>query len=700
MYIKLVVIPRDMQQNNNGPLPIEVTRSSRSGSPAVPSKLAERNRGQLQMIKDYIARHTQGKTTRMDFCYRHHPSHSNLVPDKYTMAELQSELETLPREDCEVISHMWNLFSTASSLQRQIIMKGMLSQCCFPQLSKISSTTKDLLRIDFIASLPIELSFMILGYLDAKSLCNASMVSKTWKQLADDDVVWYHLCEQHIDRKCTTCGWGLPLLERRRLRRGKQDILDRLETLTEISQRGQSPFPEIPASSASSTSPSSASLTRACSTGNKRGRESVSEECSSSKAQCREVIRSWKDVYLERFKIERNWRLGKCLVKDFQHTAPILCLQFDEQLMMTGTMDGVVTIWDVETKKKIRHLQGHIRGVSALKFDSNKLVTGSWDQSVRVWNYRTGQCLCTFGGHESKILCIDFDSNLIAAGSADATIKIWDFVTKSCFTLRGHTKPVHSVRLHKESSTLFTSSEDLTVRMWCLEAKKCIRIFGGPGPLAHVAGIQYALPITLEHLEGESEHDHHILTSSDNDGSRGSFVSDGNDFIEADASLLAADERRSDEVHGARSVSPASSPDATDRDVPQHDHSPETEVVHRHFNSHNHNENDQHHATRPTHLLTASLDNTIKLWDIQTGRCARTLFGHIEGVWCIAADHFRIVSGAQDKLVKVWDVQSGKCWHTFSGHTNAVSCVGLTDTGFASGGDDGLVRLHTFDFDI
>src|SRR5437870_1196093 len=31
----------------------------------------------------------------------------------------------------------------------------------------------------------------------------------------------YHICvhiEQHIDRKCTKCGWGLPLLDRKRLR--------------------------------------------------------------------------------------------------------------------------------------------------------------------------------------------------------------------------------------------------------------------------------------------------------------------------------------------------------------------------------------------------------------------------------------------------------------------------------------------------
>src|SRR2546421_2842480 len=39
------------------------------------------------------------------------------------------------------------------------------------------------------------------------------------------------MCEQHIDRKCTKCGWGLPLLERNRLRASKKQI--------ELRARGQ-----------------------------------------------------------------------------------------------------------------------------------------------------------------------------------------------------------------------------------------------------------------------------------------------------------------------------------------------------------------------------------------------------------------------------------------------------------------------------
>ena len=33
-----------------------------------------------------------------------------------------------------------------------------------------------------------------------------------------DPVLWRRMCGQHIERKCEKCGWGLPALERRRLK--------------------------------------------------------------------------------------------------------------------------------------------------------------------------------------------------------------------------------------------------------------------------------------------------------------------------------------------------------------------------------------------------------------------------------------------------------------------------------------------------
>ena len=51
--------------------------------------------------------------------------------------------------------------------------------------------------------------------------------------------------------------------------------------------------------------------------------------------------------------------------------------------------------------------------------------------------------------------------------------------------------------------------------------------------------------------------------------------------------------------------------------------------------------------------VSGSADNTIKLWDIEAGKVTHTLFGHIEGVWAVASDKLRLVSGSHDRTIKV-----------------------------------------------
>ncbi len=96
------------------------------------------------------------------------------------------------------------------------------------------------------------------------------------------------------------------------------------------------------------------------------------------------------------------------------------------------------------------------------------------------------------------------------------------------------------------------------------------------------------------------------------------------------------------------------------------------------------------------YILSSALDSTIKCWDTATGKCVRTFFGHLEGVWALVGDTLRVVSGANDSMVKVWEPRSGKCERTWTGHRGPVTCVGLSDSRLASGSEDGEVRLYSF----
>jgi len=103
----------------------------------------------------------------------------------------------------------------------------------------------------------------------------------------------------------------------------------------------------------------------------------------------------------------------------------------------------------------------------------------------------------------------------------------------------------------------------------------------------------------------------------------------------------------------------------------------------------------QKRAKRPV-LISGSLDNTIKVWDIDSEKATQTLFGHIEGVWAVASDKLRLISGSHDRTIKVWNREEGRCTATLVGHRGAVTCLGLGEDKIISGSDDGDIRIWSF----
>ncbi|MEW6526280.1 MAG: caspase family protein [Spirochaetota bacterium] len=95
-------------------------------------------------------------------------------------------------------------------------------------------------------------------------------------------------------------------------------------------------------------------------------------------------------------------------------------------------------------------------------------------------------------------------------------------------------------------------------------------------------------------------------------------------------------------------------------------------------------------------IASASLDATIKLWDVASGRLLRTLAGHSDTVEAIAfsPDGFILVSASADKTIKLWDVVSGEIVQRFD-TTSYVKAVAYAHDGkiIASGGEDGKITL-------
>ncbi|KAK3838837.1 MAG: quinon protein alcohol dehydrogenase-like superfamily [Linnemannia gamsii] len=609
-------------------------------------------------------------------CYRHRPDlRSKRAADEIQLDQLQQDIKRLPHKDQQIISHIWSLFGSAPASHRQLVLSGLLTQCCVPQLSFLSNHLQPLLRIDFLSITPPEIAFRILSYLDATSLCHAAQVCKSWRRLADDDVVWHRMCEQHIGLKCTKCGWGLPLLEKKKVR-------SRVETTP--------PHPSPPTSTASlsptDSSPSSGWPSRRRSAPNdndnevdadrsqKRARRN-SRSPSPSKSESKrsaplfqspeppvkptELVtkRPWKEIYSERLIVERNWRKRNYKLKAFRgHTDGVMCLQFDDSFLITGSYDNTAKVWNIETGECLRTLTGHALCVRALHFDDAKLITGSMDRTLKIWNYHTGQCIRTLQGHTDGVVTLDFDSRILASGSVDATIKIWNFATGECSTLKGHCDLVNKVQIYKKK-LLVSASDDTTVKLWDIAARTCLRTFTG-----HVGRVQCLqtsgdalISIIADRIrkrpQEKTQNNSQVARSGSQQGAAAGTVCSIN---------------RSGVVENA----PPS---------PLHDVNSDTET-----------------RTMMPVIITGGLDNTLKIWDADMGECLNTLFGHVEGVWSLAFDKLRIVSGSLDRTIKVWDTESGRCLYTLTGHEGPVTCVGLGDTRIVSGSDDGVVFVWDY----
>ncbi|MEH2395461.1 MAG: serine/threonine-protein kinase [Nostoc sp.] len=76
-------------------------------------------------------------------------------------------------------------------------------------------------------------------------------------------------------------------------------------------------------------------------------------------------------------------------------------------------------------------------------------------------------------------------------------------------------------------------------------------------------------------------------------------------------------------------------------------------------------------------LASGSWDNTIKLWDVNTGKEIRTLVGHANWVNSVAfsPDGKFLASGSADCTIKLWQVHTGIEIQTLIGHSDSVSSV-------------------------
>ncbi|CAF0959929.1 unnamed protein product [Brachionus calyciflorus] len=107
-----------------------------------------------------------------------------------------------------------------------------------------------------------------------------------------------------------------------------------------------------------------------------------------------------------------------------------LCLIVNRDLLLTGSNDKTIKLWNILNQKFICSYHGHSLGVICIEMciDQEYFLSGSFDKAIKLWHLDKSECLRTFYGHESLITCLHVTKyNNILSLSNDGILKQWDY---------------------------------------------------------------------------------------------------------------------------------------------------------------------------------------------------------------------------------------------------------------------------------
>ena len=353
----------------------------------------------------------------------------------------------------------------------------------------------------------------------------------------------------------------------------------------------------------------------------------------------------------------------------FVHT----CVIGSEGLLVSGSEDKTLKLWDINAGMDIETLCEHEKAVlaCAMSPDNRFIISASKDKTIKLWPYdqdtkSVGSPKTLFGHHGAVQSCvISSDGGNIVSASNDGSLRLWDVLSGTERIIGQHRLPVWDCAVSSDSTFVVSASKDTTLKVWDLQKGEILHTLQGHTGPVHCCAI---------------------------DPTDGIVVSGGQDqrllvWNLPDGSLSYAFEAHSDWV-----LDCAFSPDGK-------------------------------------YLASASRDGTIKLWDISQGvpkTAVAVLIGHAEAVSCCAfskdgdllfsasfdgtlkvwqmsgigarttlalptvtdVNACAVCTGgawaatvSDDMTVQIWDMEAGSIRQTFSGHTGKVRACAISPDG-------------------
>jgi len=169
-------------------------------------------------------------------------------------------------------------------------------------------------------------------------------------------------------------------------------------------------------------------------------------------------------------------------------TGIALAIRVQGQHVWIAENTSIVRKVDLETGTTVQRLRGHTAPVTILTFfdkvpgsgDGKIVISGSWDKTINIWDTETNKLISSTPAHSDfvKTLLVIPSCNLLVSGSSDKIVRFWDLTNytegkplPSIGSISAHTRPVEcldSRSISADSAILYTADTMGVIKVWDL----------------------------------------------------------------------------------------------------------------------------------------------------------------------------------------------------------------------------------------
>jgi len=304
---------------------------------------------------------------------------------------------------------------------------------------------------------------------------------------------------------------------------------------------------------------------------------------------------TWRSLFTIQSHTESNWWSGSNQVNTLEgHKGAVRCMQFAGDMLATGSTDKTIKLWNLESRECTQTLHDN-KWIRCLRMDvpSSVLVTTCMDSTqAKIWDLKSNSISHVLDVFRGWITCLQLNMPNLVTGSLDGLIRVWDISGKPNIPSIVVNSGHDSLRSICQSGDLILSAGlERNLQLWDLRAKPSAK------PSLAVVGASNG-----NYCVQFDTYTHTVVS-----GSKGTVA----------VADLRVPNLPPDLLKGHKDI-----------------------VSCLQFTG--------------KKLVTGSMDQTIRVWDLNERSCAYSLYGHESWVWDLQIDPDKIVSVSGDNSVKLW----------------------------------------------